>query len=124
MKISKFFGSRLAAAITAGLLGMISLTLLGCSNPIDVAPGVPIPPDSNKRQAKGDIAPGDVISVNYAGAPEMNLTQKVRADGKVSLPMIGDVRAAGRSLSSFQYSLGSLYKKHLQEPKVVVTDTI
>ena len=121
MTIRKDTGNRLAAAAIAGLLGVIGLTLLGCGNPIDAAPGVAIPSDARTRQANGDIGPGDVLTVSYAGAPELNTTQKVRADGKVSLPMIGDVRAAGRSLSSFQSGLAGMYEKHLQEPKVVVT---
>jgi polysaccharide export outer membrane protein len=121
MTILKFTGNRLAAAAIAGLLGVITLTLLGCSNEIANAPGVAIPPEARKRQATGNIGPGDVLSVSYAGAPEMNLTQKVRANGRISLPMLGDVQAAGKSLSSFQSSLASSYKKHLQEPKVVVT---
>ena len=111
----------MVAAAMKGLLGVLAWTLLGCANPIDTAPGVQIPADARKRQASGELAPGDVISVSYAGAPELNLTQKIRANGRVSLPMIGDVQASGKSLTSFQYSLASAYKKHLQEPKVVVT---
>jgi polysaccharide export outer membrane protein len=121
MKILKLAGKRLAAMTMVGMLGVITLTLLGCGSSIDTASGVAIPPESRKRVVSGEIGPGDVLSVSYAGAPELNLTQRVRVDGRVSLPMIGDVRASGRSLSSFQFNLVSLYKKHLKEPTVVVT---
>ena len=121
MTTLKLTGKRLAAAAMAGMLGMMTLMLGGCASPIDNAPGLAIPPEARKRAADGDIGPGDVLSVSYAGAPELNNTQKVRADGKVSLPIIGDVSAGGKSLSSFQAGLASMYKKHLQEPKVVVT---
>jgi polysaccharide export outer membrane protein len=121
MMISKTVRNGLANVVMAAGLGVVLLTLLSCGNQIDNAPGVAIPEDARVRQADGDIAPGDVLSITYAGAPELNLTQKVRADGKVSLPMIGDVRAAGRSVSSFQGSLASMYAKRLQEPKVVVS---
>lgn len=121
MTILNRVGSRSAGGAIAGVLGVITLMLLGCGSPIDTAPGVAVPPESRTRQADGNIGPGDVLGVTYAGAPELNSTQKVRADGKVSLPMLGDVRAGGRSLSSFQNSLASLYAKKLQEPDVVVT---
>lgn len=121
MTMLKRSGEKWATAVMKGLLGMFTMMLLSCSSAIDNAPGVAIPAGSQKRQASGDLGPGDVISVSYAGAPEMNLTQRIRADGRVSLPLIGDVRAAGKSLPSFQYSLESAYKSHLQEPKVVVT---
>jgi len=121
MTILKLTGNRLAAVAIAAGLGGVTLTLLGCGSSMDNASGVAISPEDRTRQVDGNIGPGDVLSVTFSGAPEKNLTQKVRADGKVSLPMIGDVKAAGRAVSSFQGSLASLYAKHLQEPKVVVT---
>ena len=121
MTILKLSEDKLVAAAMKGLLGALTLALLGCANPIDTAPGVQIPADARKRQASGDLVPGDVISMTYSGAPELNTTQKIRANGRVSLPMIGDVHAAGKSITSFQYSLAGAYKNHLQEPKVLVT---
>lgn len=102
-------------------MALTALILAGCGSPIDHSSGAAIPPESRSRQFDGNIGPGDVLRFTYTGAPEMNLTQKVRADGRVSLPMIGDVKASGRSLSSFQGTLESMYGKKLQEPDVVVT---
>lgn len=102
-------------------IAAITLVLAGCGGPVDDSAGAAIPPESRSRQVDGDIAPGDVLRFIYIGTPELNLIQKVRADGRVSLPMLGDVRAAGRSLSSFQGALSSMYKEKLQEPEVVVT---
>lgn len=103
------------------LMALISSAFISCGGPIDNSPGVAIPPESRTRQVDGNIGPGDILRFTYTGAPEMNLIQKVRADGRVSLPMIGDVKASGRSLSSFQGSLESMYAKKLQDPDVVVT---
>ena len=68
----------------------------------------------------GGLGPGDVISVTYTGAPELNLRQRIRGDGKVSLPMVGDVKAGGKALAKFQSELVRLYRPHLQDPSVVV----
>lgn len=107
----------------SGTLSLVFATLLvGCfSNPLDSDHSDPLPKDSGVRQASGVLAPGDSLSFSYQGAPEMNLNQRIRADGRVSLPMIGDVVASGRSLRSFQSYLMAAYKDHLQESGVVVT---
>jgi polysaccharide export outer membrane protein len=42
------------------------------------------------------------------------------ANGKVSLPTIGDVTAQGKSVSTLQSQLTGLYQSHLQNPTVLV----
>ena len=67
------------------------------------------------------LAAGDVIKVSFAGAPELNQTQKIRSDGRVNLPMIGEVSAAGKTLTDFQNQLISSYKSQLRNNDVLVT---
>jgi polysaccharide export outer membrane protein len=59
--------------------------------------------------------------VTFSGAPELNTKQKIQPNGNVSLPTIGDVRAAGRTISGLQANLTSLYESHLQDSSVAVT---
>ena len=66
------------------------------------------------------LAPGDIVRVSYSGAPEMNQAQKIRADGRISLPMIGEVDAAGKTLVALQSELASRYESQLQDNDVVV----
>ena len=68
-----------------------------------------------------NLAPGDEINVTFSGAPELNTKQKIQPNGKVSLPTIGDVAASGRTITSLQEQLTSLYQPHLQDPTVVVS---
>jgi polysaccharide export outer membrane protein len=42
------------------------------------------------------VGPGDVISVQVFSHPEMSGRSRVRADGKLSIPLLGDVAAAGK----------------------------
>jgi polysaccharide export outer membrane protein len=46
---------------------------------------------------------------------------KVQPTGKVSLPTIGEVSAAGRSVTGLQQHLTSLYQPHLQDATVTVS---
>jgi polysaccharide biosynthesis/export protein len=70
---------------------------------------------------EGRLAPGDEIQITFSGAPEQNAKRKIQPDGKVSLPILGDVQAAGRSVQQLQTSLASLYQSHLQDPGVSVS---
>ena len=48
-------------------------------------------------------------------------TQKIRRDGKVSLPLIGEVTAAGKRVIDFQHELVSRYEGQLDNNEVLVT---
>lgn len=67
------------------------------------------------------LSPGDVIKLTFPGATEMNQSQKIRSDGKVSLPMIGEVTASGKTVPAFQSELVRLYKSQLRNNDVLVT---
>lgn len=67
------------------------------------------------------LTPGDVVKLTFPGAPELNQSQKIQSDGKINLPMIGEVDAGGRTLSDLQQRLEILYKPQLQNTTVVVT---
>ena len=67
------------------------------------------------------LNPGDVIKITFPGAPELNQTQKVGTDGALTLPLIGEVHAAGKSPGQLQNELATLYKPQLQDNEVLVT---
>jgi polysaccharide export outer membrane protein len=101
-------------ALTALLLAFASFS---CESPETYTP---IPAEAYSARPSGTLAAGDVIRVSYPGAPELNTTQKVQANGKVSLPTIGDVTAQGKSVATLQSQLSGLYQSHLQNPTVLV----
>src|SRR5205809_7244148 len=67
------------------------------------------------------LAPGDVLKLTFSAAPELNQSQKVRADGKLSLPLVGEVDAAGKTVGQLQGDLIQLYKSQLKTPEVTVS---
>jgi polysaccharide biosynthesis/export protein len=64
---------------------------------------------------------GDQVRITFPAAPELNQSQKVGTDGSLSLPLVGEVHAAGKSPSQLQTELANLYKSQLQDSEVVVT---
>src|ERR1051325_5398524 len=67
------------------------------------------------------LSPGDTIKVAFAENSDLDQTEKIRRDGKLTLPIIGEVRAAGRTVMQLRNTLISLYNDHLDNPEVLVT---
>ncbi|MBV8142797.1 MAG: polysaccharide export protein [Verrucomicrobia bacterium] len=67
------------------------------------------------------LVAGDTVRVSFPAAPELNQTQKIGADGTLSLPLIGEVTAAGKTVGQLQEELARLYKPQLQDNEVLVT---
>src|SRR5271166_5851627 len=72
-------------------------------------------------QTPNYLNPGDVVKISFPAAPELNQSQKIGTDGTLSLPLIGEVHAAGKSPGELQSELANLYKPQLQDNEVLVT---
>src|SRR6187401_3238488 len=59
------------------------------------------------------LASGDVVKLTFSAAPELNQSQKIRTDGKLSLPLVGEVDAAGKTVGQLQSELIQVYKSQL-----------
>lgn len=67
------------------------------------------------------ISPGDVLQVRVFQQEAMSARVKVRGDGKVSLPMLNDVLAAGKSPSVLAAELQMKLKDFINTPVVTVS---
>lgn len=64
---------------------------------------------------------GDEIEVALPTATELTRQLKIGPDGRVSLPLVGHVTAAERSLSELEGDISAGYAPHLLRPEVEVT---
>ena len=62
----------------------------------------------------------DIIAVKFPLAPELNETQKIRPDGKISLPYIGDVTVVGYTPNEIMKKLKKKFAKVINEPELYV----
>jgi polysaccharide export outer membrane protein len=92
-----------------------ALALSGCQSPLPPLPNPPGPKTAVR------LSPGDVIKVSYADETIPDQPQKIRRDGKVSLPLIGEVTAAGKRVIDFQRELVRRYEGQLENNEVLVT---
>ena len=104
-RLSFLFASLVFAALMCG----------GCQSPLPPLPNQPGPKTAVR------LSPGDVIKASYADETIPDQTQKIRRDGKLSLPLIGEVTAAGKRVIDFQHELVSRYEGQLENNEVLVT---
>jgi len=106
--------SRVAFRVCA-LLVFVAVVFGGCQSPL---PPLPYPPGPHTTVR---LSPGDVIKASYADETIPDQTQRIRRDGKVSLPLIGEVTAAGKRVIDFQHELVRRYGGQLENNEVLVT---
>lgn len=66
------------------------------------------------------IGADDVLTINVWHEPEVSRNVPVRPDGEISLPLLGDVRAAGLTPTELQVELEARFSKFLTNPAVSV----
>ncbi len=96
-------------------LVFVALTLGGCQSPL---PPLPNPPGPHTAVR---LSPGDVIKLSFAEESDLDQTQKIRRDGKISLPFLGEVTAAGKRVIDLQRELVHRYDEYLENSEVLVT---
>jgi polysaccharide export outer membrane protein len=67
------------------------------------------------------IGEGDGLIVDVWGVKELNVAVTVRPDGKITVPGIGDIPAAGYTPTELQGVLGTKLKELVKNPIVTVT---
>jgi polysaccharide export outer membrane protein len=110
-----------ARALTWVALALAPLALAGCRHLGDFVwvedlPEVPVTPSQAYV-----IAPGDTLSIRVWNQDGMSAKPKVRADGKISLPFLNDVVAAGYTPNVLAQQLQVRLKEYLVNPVVTVS---
>ena len=115
---------------------LVSGTLLGQTDAAkntntNTKPGAPaVPADPNPSgsavPAHNDtytIGADDVLSINVWKEPEVSRTVPVRSDGKISLPLAGEVQASGETPLQLEKLLAAKLQGFISEPEVTVIVT-
>ncbi|MEJ2007965.1 MAG: polysaccharide export protein [Acidobacteriota bacterium] len=74
--------------------------------------------------SRGDyhIGPNDQLAINVLEAPDLSVAVRVTADGNISLPLLGTIRAAGMTPRELALVLQALLRRsYMKDPQVTVT---
>jgi len=66
------------------------------------------------------IGNDDVLAVNVWKEPDVSRSIPVRSDGKISLPLVGEVQATGRTPLKLEQEIAARLKNYIAEPEVTV----
>jgi polysaccharide export outer membrane protein len=66
------------------------------------------------------IGNDDVLAINVWKEPDISRSIPVRSDGKISLPLVGEVQAAGLTPLKLEKDIASKLKNYISEPEVTV----
>jgi polysaccharide biosynthesis/export protein len=97
------------------LLVVAAFVCGSCQSPL---PPLPNPPGPHTAVR---LSPGDVLKLSFAEESDLDQTQRIRRDGKISLPFLGEVTAAGRRVIDLQRELVRRYDDYLENSEVLVT---
>ena len=84
-----------------------------------VNPGASLKTNAPVESVK--LKEGDVISIAFPSSPSLDTTQKIRVDGKIVLPLIGETHAAGMTPTELQDQLIKLFAPQVATKQVIVT---
>src|SRR3954463_7824742 len=69
------------------------------------------------------IGPDDTLYISVWKEPDLTETLPVRADGKISMPLLNDVQAAGLTPMQLGAALTDKLKKYVSDPHVTIVVT-
>ena len=110
------------SACVAAVCGALcaSVDARQASQPQELAPGNGTPVASAILPADYLIGPEDVLSIVFWREKEMSTDVVVRPDGKISLPLLKDVQAAGYTPDQLTAALVKAASKYIGQPNATV----
>ena len=96
------------------------LIVAGCMVWILILPALSGAEKSKPASTDYLIGKGDVLEVNVWKEEELTRVLKVRVDGKISLPLVDDIQAAGRTPMDLKETIQEALTEYIEVPQVTV----
>jgi polysaccharide export outer membrane protein len=100
-------------------ISLVALIMLGCESTGEI-PMVSEPPVVEQPYR---IGPDDRVQVTVWRNPELSAVGPVRPDGKITVPLIGDVQAGGRTPAEVAEEIKKQLSNYIRDPNVAVIIT-
>jgi len=113
MRGSRFTSSRLRASRLALALALGAAASAACA--------LPPPPERGERAETYRVGPADELSFRILPDPTIEGSATVRPDGRISVDLIGDVDAAGRTTEEIANEIEQRIAQYRQEPLATVS---
>jgi len=101
------------------LLSLLLTAMLGCSGGAPYVWANQLPPD--QAGDKYLIGAGDLLSVRVYNQENLSTHARVRSDGKIAMPLVGEVEVRGKAPAAVSRELEVKLKEFMLSPTVTVT---
>ena len=107
------------------LVSVLALVFTGCASNTNIEANSPELKRHNSSEIIKEYRIGvdDTININVWRNPELSVTVPVRPDGKISMPLIGDVLAAGFTPEAVAQAIQRKLKNYVRDPNVTLMVT-
>lgn len=78
------------------------------------------PSSSKPHDGAYVIGASDMLSINVWKEPDVSRIIPVRSDGKISLPLVGEVQASGKTPLQLEQEITNKLKTYISDPEVTV----
>ena len=117
----------LLIALTGSLLSQASAnshTNRGVAAAVAASPAPPLSPSEALPDSDSFvIGNDDVLAINVWKEPDLSQKSQVRSDGKISMPLLNDITAAGLTPLQLRDEITEKLKKYVSDPRVTVVVT-
>ncbi len=94
--------------------------IVACSSSVGPVDGSPAPKVSTTVSSEYQIGPGDNLQIFVYEAPTLSTSVPVRPDGRISMPLVPDIIAAGKTPTQLSKDVAEVLKMYVKDPNVSV----
>jgi polysaccharide export outer membrane protein len=115
MKNRRFlFTALLAIALAAGSTGWAQVPAA------DAVRSAAVPPVTDADDGSYLLDAGDLIEIKFMNNPELNEEVRIRPDGRISMPLVGELLVARTTIGELTRRLATAYADILRTPSVTI----
>ncbi len=110
--------------LSTGLIGQtVSANAAGGAAPEIASKTAPVQTDASSIKLHDDtyvIGEADVLAISVWKEPDISRSIPVRSDGRISLPLAGEIQAAGQTPLKLETEIATKLKSYISDPEVTV----
>lgn len=100
---------------------MVGCAEMGTNSHVSSPP--PPPGQAAPKAPAADVkfAEGDLVKITFDASTNLNTIAKVQLDGSITLPLVGDVKASGKTVPELRSALMTQYASLLKGEEITVS---
>jgi polysaccharide export outer membrane protein len=99
---------------------VFALTLVGCGGSSATVAAPTVPPAVAENSPDYIIGPGDGLTVFVWQNADLTTSVPVRPDGKISIPLVDDMQAVGKTPSQLSTDIETVLARFIRTPEVTI----